>query len=266
MAEDITKEAKFADGTVADLHFVRSFGKVVSGKMTRSWLQLNVSIQIPDQTWSKLQHVNIESTYWKFNHNLSSIFFTSVIIPLFALHSIWFRESEKRMEPSDQWSCDKVWEVNADGLKFAVFIGSFRYTILNSSTFYHPKLSKLRFEWGSFKGCAKITLTWSGIRIAMNVGRGRRRKVIDPPNGWPWHTMTKSWEPLVAYASDLHWLTWVGLPHYVWQYQPIDIVKDLSWPYTWYNFSCHASCVIQRVWTFFWLELLHLISERSKRS
>ena len=34
----------------------------------------------------------------------------------------------------------------------------------------------------------------------------------------------------------------------VWLYQPIDIIKDLSWPYTSHNFSCHSSCVIQRVW------------------
>lgn len=159
----------------------------------------------------------------------------------------------------------RVWEVNSrNGLKICSIHWEFQ---VHHSEFFDilpPEVEQIKV-WIRIiqRLCLKITLTWSGIRIAMNVGRGRRRKVIDPPNGWPWHTMTKSWEPLVAYASDLHWLTWVGLPRYVWQYQPIDIVKDLSWPYTWYNFSCHASCVIQRVWT---LELLHLISERSKRS
>lgn len=62
MAEDITKEAKFADGTVADLHFVRSFGKggewENDKKLTATYGIIYVSIQIPDQTWGKLQNVN----------------------------------------------------------------------------------------------------------------------------------------------------------------------------------------------------------------
>ena len=101
--------------------------------------------------------------------------------------------------------------------------------------------------------------------------------------------MTKSWEPLMAYARDLHWLTWVGLPHYVWHCMTISTHRYnkgfelaiyitqlfmslfLRDPKSLKGFFCfifvhHHGFPETKHGRTKTLELLHLISERSKRS